>query len=170
MEEARATEGASADANTTQYRRFISNSNLSKLHAHAEKGCQVTKQLAEIDTPIGGELEEDEPAVQRDMRMDELHLQTMRLDAFPGLLVGCFCTLLVGLRFRSILFGNFSENQWGDGAFYMASLAVQTALSFELCHVYNGFTELSRDGCTVRVMLALDNHHVAILEPLFLIT
>ena len=75
-----AAKRAAANAVTTQYFGLVANADLAQLDAGAEDAGQVFDQVAEIHAAVGREVEQHLAIVKSILRIDQLHLQAVRMD------------------------------------------------------------------------------------------
>src|SRR6476646_9646227 len=75
LQERRAAERPAARAVAAVHLRFVAHADLPHLDPRAELRCQLADQFAEIDAPVGGEIEDQLRAVERLFDAGELHAE-----------------------------------------------------------------------------------------------
>ena len=111
VQELRAAEGPSTDAQTAQHLGLVPHADLTQLNAGMDGTGQVLYQGAEVHPALGGEEEEYLVALKAVLGLYQLHLQTVLGDLLLADLEGLGLLLLVALPDLFVLLGGPAQHR-----------------------------------------------------------
>ena len=105
-----AAEGSAAYAKTSEHLCLIPHADLTQFDPRAEYARQILHQLAEIHTSFSREVEHDLAVVEGAFHLQQIHIQSARLDFLIAYVKGFFCLDFILIQPRDISVVSFAYN------------------------------------------------------------